>query len=146
MTETQKRRKKGESDEDFIARGGIIKSEPSAEDRINNLEKGMQQLMGGMNAIMDRLEAPSQTQEVKQMEREHIDLPPAEVSLGEIIMRRDIAEFLQARVDYLNDTKQRQGWTINHELEHIVKKVKKSASTAAAAIESQHTTLSGDKI
>ena len=127
---------------------------PSQGDRIDHLETGMTQLSAGITAILDRMDQQDEAKqsepeatkpEVEQKKTEVIELPPSHISLGEIKMRRDLAEYLLNRVDALDKSRIRPGWTVERELEQMVKHSKKSAEHAQAAEESRSQTISGDQ-
>ena len=129
---------------------------PTQAERTAHLEEGMKQMSAGITAILDRMDQQDTKPDgpvtgtgkdildTEPVPKKVIELPPSHINLGEINFRRDLAEFIQNRVKWLDESGQRPGWTVERELEHMTKYIKKTAETAQAAEESREHTIGGD--
>ena len=117
---------------------------PNQNARIENLEKGMAQLVGGMNSIMEKLDSKPEPEEKEIHIEPRKEVGPSHKSIGEIKLRCDLVEWLEKLVDYRNKSGERKGWTIENEIDMLVRHSKRSSDTSTAAAESRQSTLSGD--
>jgi len=121
---------------------------PTQADRIDHLEQGMSQMSAGISAILDRMDAQEKTEPTEIIDTPPVptrvvELPPQEISIGEIKLRSDLFHWMERVVAYQNSTS-RPGWTIEDEINMLVKHSKKNSETAQAAAESRENTISGD--
>lgn len=138
------------------------KQGPAANERIEHLEKGMTQLSTGITSILDRMEEDKKDREAERLanleyaegkkaepeqleeEKPKVEAPPSTISIGEIFLRRDLFEYMERVVAY-QDSTSRPGWTIEDEINMLIKHSKKNSETSQAAQASREETISGDK-
>lgn len=121
---------------------------PTANDRIGHLETGMSNMSAGITAILDRMDAQDQKEPDKEAEQEQVpakvvDLPSPTISIGEIKLRRDLHDYMERVVAY-QDSTSRPGWTMEDEINMLIKFSKRNAETTMAAEQSRKETISGD--